>query len=484
MNLRRRRILFTVVSSSPSSLSKFSTLSSISSEELSSISTDLLQERQSKAINEGLTSTLLETFMDLLQEMKANGLGTMMATDERLMSSALFLFANLLSELLSMVTSSTLMISMDLIQELKATTSTLLEFLTDLLHELDLESTMLKLKGRKNRLNLFVTPLRRRSRSSAIFRIRLAGVGSCGGMAPSPASSDTMSESTLDNGSNNGKQRWGTISPVMSFLLSPSSSRSSMSGSRSMSLNPLIKTPLLTVDRKITSNVISCDLQTDYQRSASPSSPERLCDLQKPVTEGGSHNSICAALLRLVEDRYKAVGCSHSLFVKTVSTRELAQTTTDRSGQLTRSWSLRPPRSGIMCIWSLELFIYRALAAFNFPIFSIESRETIKFKNFAALQGSSIGVLLAAWGDDCKWVIGNNRTLAINSEGRERPSPLCDSYARLGSTLAISLKGRGMLEVHSSDREVGQLGEGVDNLCSGETSLALKAQGSAKQWSA
>nr|GMD25162.1 hypothetical protein Iba_chr08cCG7500 [Ipomoea batatas] len=141
----------------------------------------------------------------------------------------------------------------------------------------------------------------------------------------------------------------------------------------------------------------------------------------KPVTEGGSHNSICAALLRLVEDRYKAVGCSHSLFVKTVSTRELAQTTTDRSGQLTRSWSLRAPRSGIMCIWSLELFIYRALAAFNFPIFIIESRETIKFKNFAALQGSSNGdrlansnniavcVLLAAWGDDCKWVIGNNR---------------------------------------------------------------------------
>nr|GME09212.1 pre-mRNA-splicing factor CWC22 homolog [Ipomoea batatas]GME09218.1 pre-mRNA-splicing factor CWC22 homolog [Ipomoea batatas] len=76
-------------------------------------------------------------------------------------------------ELQSMVTndelmSSTLMFSMDFLQEFKATTSTLLEFLTDLLLELDLESSALKLKNRKNRLNLvrrescfnFVTPLR------------------------------------------------------------------------------------------------------------------------------------------------------------------------------------------------------------------------------------------------------------------------------------------------------------------------------------
>nr|GMD40770.1 hypothetical protein Iba_chr10aCG12580 [Ipomoea batatas] len=96
----RRQILFTAASSLP--LPKFSALSSISSEELSSISTDLLQERQSKAINKGLTSTLLEIFMDMLHEchcLRTNELGTTMAIDEGLMSYALFLIANLLREL-------------------------------------------------------------------------------------------------------------------------------------------------------------------------------------------------------------------------------------------------------------------------------------------------------------------------------------------------------------------------------------------------
>nr|GMD07722.1 hypothetical protein Iba_chr06cCG9920 [Ipomoea batatas] len=71
--------------------------------------------------------------------------------------------ADLLRELLLMMMSSALMISMDFLQELKATTSTLLEFLTNLFHELDLESTTLKLKNRKGRLNLarrgFISPV-------------------------------------------------------------------------------------------------------------------------------------------------------------------------------------------------------------------------------------------------------------------------------------------------------------------------------------
>nr|GMC73665.1 hypothetical protein Iba_chr03cCG2870 [Ipomoea batatas] len=82
--------------------------------------------------------------------------------------STLDFSADLLWELLSMMTSSALMFSMDFLQELKVTTSTLLEFLTDLLHELALESTALNLKNIKSKLNLarrgscfnFVTPLR------------------------------------------------------------------------------------------------------------------------------------------------------------------------------------------------------------------------------------------------------------------------------------------------------------------------------------
>nr|GMD52749.1 Nuclear valosin-containing protein [Ipomoea batatas] len=58
--------------------------------------------QQVQAINKGLTSTLLEFFMDLLHERhcsRTNGLGTTMATDERLMSSTLMLFTDLLQEM-------------------------------------------------------------------------------------------------------------------------------------------------------------------------------------------------------------------------------------------------------------------------------------------------------------------------------------------------------------------------------------------------
>nr|GMD70767.1 hypothetical protein Iba_chr12eCG9500 [Ipomoea batatas] len=142
------RILFTAVSSSPSSSSKFSALSSTSSEELSSISTDLLQERQSKAINKGLTSTLLEFFMDLLHERhcsRTNGLGTTMAIDERLMSSALMFSTDLLQEMqaTNRIVHSCFFFPVRHCGNDAATMSYALEIFADLLHR-EVMSTLLK----------------------------------------------------------------------------------------------------------------------------------------------------------------------------------------------------------------------------------------------------------------------------------------------------------------------------------------------------
>nr|GMD37595.1 hypothetical protein Iba_chr09eCG10850 [Ipomoea batatas] len=178
------------------------------------ISADLLREPG----NRGLMSIALKGFTDLLHELmrchrsktnefytrafhgSAPGM-TMMATNEGLKNSALVLFPDLLWKYRLTPANSRL-------------TSTLLEYLTDLLHEFArlCRNLAVKLKflrkSKEARMRLadfsVVTPLRSknflrigrrtRSRSSAISKSRLAGAESCSGTAPSPASSDTILE--------------------------------------------------------------------------------------------------------------------------------------------------------------------------------------------------------------------------------------------------------------------------------------------------
>nr|GMD37712.1 hypothetical protein Iba_chr09eCG12000 [Ipomoea batatas] len=119
-------------------------------------STDLFRELQLKAKNRGLT------FFFLVRRC---------GDDTTTTSSALEVLADLLR---------TKIVNREL-------TSTVLDLFTDLLHERNTFRFTAPMRS-KDPLRIW------KSRSSAIFRSRLAGVGSCGGMAPSPASSDTMLE--------------------------------------------------------------------------------------------------------------------------------------------------------------------------------------------------------------------------------------------------------------------------------------------------